>query len=344
MPLPKIRHTRSNPSDYRSRLPPYYPSASDASRRQWNLMNEKFLPDPAPSLEEINSQISKLSTKKAIHRRIVLASQTGNLKNLRKLMWKHRKVSLNKPYGEPNTALLTPLCWASLNGHTEVVNCLLDGIMEDPDALEMRMLEQLSMVMRGEAAPTTPSSSTLLQSSSSVLSVSQSQPNNSIYLSNTSTWASSSMGSLSQSMTRTANPEIRDSEGRTALMLATYGQHLSIVQSLLDHGAKIMHVDRYGRTAFDFARQSNQNEITQMLKNTLRERRAHELQMKLDEEAKMKEYFAAILRRVAAGGGNKDKKKSTKSNRRKQRPMTAPRRRSPQRIVKPVYKFDVQYR
>ena len=81
-----------------------------------------------------------------------------------------------------------------------------------------------------------------------------------------------------------------------------------------------------------------------MLKNTLRERRAHELQMKLDEEAKMKEYFAAILRRVAAGGGNKDKKKSTKSNRRKQRPMTAPRRRSPQRIVKPVYKFDVQYR
>ena len=110
-----------------SRLPIYTPTASDHSRQQWKLMQRELLSDPPLSKNEIEENLSKLQPKRAVYRRIVLTSQTGNLKQLRRLLWAHRRVNLNKTYGPPQSAKLTPLCWAALNGHVSIVECLLDG-------------------------------------------------------------------------------------------------------------------------------------------------------------------------------------------------------------------------
>jgi hypothetical protein len=298
-----------NHSDYITRLPPYTP-VSDGSRRQWKLMERDLLPVPAPSKELINKEISHLKPKRAGFRQIVLACQTGDVKTLRKLLWSNKRLSLNRKYGDPGkSAKLTPLCWAALNGHLDVVECLLDGLIEDPNKIEMRILEEMSMILRGERAPLDRPS--LVKPSLAKSSYA-------------STWGSSISSIGSQSLTRTANIEMCDSEGRTPLMLATYGGHLEVVCTLLEHGSKILIVDGCGRNVLHYARQNKRNDINDVIKNTLRERQAIKLQLKLQEEARLKEYFAAILRRVAAGGKKKNNEKNKFSAIRKQRPMTAP--------------------
>jgi len=109
-------------------------------------------------------------------------------------------------------------------------------------------------------------------------------------------------------------------------MLATYGGHFNVVCALLERGSKILVVDRYGRNVLDYTRQNKSKEIKDVIKNTLRERHAIELQLQKEEELRMKEYFAAILKRVA-GGSKKNQLKTGKNKsilKRKQRPMTAP--------------------
>ena len=108
-------------------------------------------------------------------------------------------------------------------------------------------------------------------------------------------------------------------------MLAAYGGHFNVVCALLERGSKILVVDRYGRNVLDYTRQNKSKEIKDVIKNTLRERRAIELQMQKDEELRMKEYFAAILKRVAGGSKKNQLKTGNRSIlKRKQRPMTAP--------------------
>jgi len=86
-------------------------------------------------------------------------------------------------------------------------------------------------------------------------------------------------------------------------------------------------VDRYGRNVLDYARQKRADDIMNVLIDTRRERKAHAMEMQREEEARLKEYFAAILARVAEGGGGSKNKKNGGANKismRKQRPMTAP--------------------
>jgi len=320
MPLPLLRIRVRSPHDYRERLPTYQPSVSKSSQSQWKMMQEMYLPDPPPSRSELENTISTLRGKRATHRRVVLASQIGDIKTLRKLLWVHRRVSLNKPYNG-----LTPLCWAALNGHCKIVECLLDGLMEDPDIMELRMLEELSLVLRGlkkapEKAPDPMNTVTAQQSSTFSTYSSTSTLNKSSYA---STWASSSSTTSSSGRTKTANKEVRDSEGRTALMLASYGGHIDVVRALLKRGSKILSKDKNGRTVLDFARQNNSQDITDLVKNTFRERRAYELELAKEQRRLEEEHFAALLRRVAAGG-NKNKQQLKRSNR-KQRVMRRPR-------------------
>ena len=352
MALPKLRASHPiNHDDYRGRLPPYIPTASDSSRREWKLMQDQYLPDPPPSKAALEKEFNKLGAKRAVFRRIVLASQTGDVKTLRKLLWANRKVSLNKKYGEDSRKLkgsgakLTPLCWAALNGHLDVVTCLLDGVSDDPVQTELTMLEDLSKVLRGEKSPGPLSSrhpslaqSSLLTQSSSVFSSKSlakssyaSTSSSSMFGSSmfgSSTFGSSTMLSSSKPLTRTANKELCDTEGRTPLMLATYGGHLDVVCSLLERGSKMNPVDRYGRNVLDYARQKRADDIMNVLIDTRRERKAHAMEMQREEEARLKEYFAAILARVAegggGGGGSKKNGGANKISMRKQRPMTAP--------------------
>ena len=109
-------------------------------------------------------------------------------------------------------------------------------------------------------------------------------------------------------------------------MLATYGGHLDVVCCLLERGSEMTPVDRCGRDVFDYARQKRADDIMNVLIDTRRERKAHAMEMQREEEARLKEYFAAILARVAEGGGSKNKKNggAKKISMRKQRPMTAP--------------------
>ena len=302
-------HAVQNRADYATRLPV---QNNIKSNKTWFAMQNDMVPNPAPSKEAIYQEISKMRPKRALTRRIVVASQTGDLKTLRKILWGNRRVSVNRMYRKSKkSAALTPLCWAALNGHVGIVECLLDGVAEDPEQIELRLLEELSMVLRGEKAP-------VEQPSLTKPSLAKS--------SYATTWGSSMSSMGSQSLTRTANIETCDSEGRTALMLATYGGHFNVVCALLERGSKILVVDRYGRNVLDYTRQNKSKEIKDVIKNTLRERHAIELQLQKEEELRMKEYFAAILKRVA-GGSKKNQLKTGKNKsilKRKQRPMTAP--------------------
>ena len=199
------------------------------------------------------------------------------------------------------------------------------GLTEDPNSIERKLLEEMSMVLRGERAPLEPSSNSLSKPSLTQSSYATS-------------WGSSVSSLASQSFTRTAKIDACDSEHRSPLMLAVYGGHLNVVGALLARGSKILNVDRYGRNCMHYSHQNKRKDILDVLKNTLRERRAIEYELKLAETQRLKEYFAAILRRVAAGGNKTTAAK--KSNRRKQRPMTAPgnrrKNRSGEKLKRPA--------
>ena len=144
-------HAVQNRADYATRLPV---QNNIKSNKTWFAMQNDMVPNPAPSKEAIYQEISKMRPKRALTRRIVVASQTGDLKTLRKILWGNRRVSVNRMYRKSKkSAALTPLCWAALNGHVGIVECLLDGVAEDPEQIELRLLEELSMVLRGEKAP-----------------------------------------------------------------------------------------------------------------------------------------------------------------------------------------------
>ncbi len=73
-----------------------------------------------------------------------------------------------------------------------------------------------------------------------------------------------------------ADVNVRDENGRTALMLASLGGHLKTVERLLDAGAHVDAKDGEGKTAQDLAGEKGQQEIAQVLGIDPRERKLWE--------------------------------------------------------------------
>lgn len=64
---------------------------------------------------------------------------------------------------------------------------------------------------------------------------------------------------------RGADPNGRDSRGRTALMIAANKGHDAVCEVLLRHGAGAEEVDESGRTAFDMAQQLGHRTVIEVL-------------------------------------------------------------------------------
>lgn len=63
-----------------------------------------------------------------------------------------------------------------------------------------------------------------------------------------------------------ADPNLTDSKGTTALMYAAQFQNIDAIKLLLKHKAEIQHKDKDGKTAFEFAVFTNNEEIINILK------------------------------------------------------------------------------
>ena len=63
-----------------------------------------------------------------------------------------------------------------------------------------------------------------------------------------------------------ANPNLTDNKGTTALMYAVQFQNIDAVKLLLKYKADIEHKDKEGKTAFEFAVFTNNDEIINILK------------------------------------------------------------------------------
>ena len=62
--------------------------------------------------------------------------------------------------------------------------------------------------------------------------------------------------------------EAASNNGRTALHIAAYNNHLNIVKKLIEHGAKIDVVDKETRTALDLAAQECHMKVVSFLLTT----------------------------------------------------------------------------
>ncbi|MEO8235205.1 MAG: ankyrin repeat domain-containing protein [Flavobacterium sp.] len=63
-----------------------------------------------------------------------------------------------------------------------------------------------------------------------------------------------------------ANPDLTDNKGTTALMYAAQFQNIDAIKLLLKYKADIEHKDKEGKTAFEFAVFTNNEEIINILK------------------------------------------------------------------------------
>ena len=63
-----------------------------------------------------------------------------------------------------------------------------------------------------------------------------------------------------------ANPDLTDNKGTTALMYATQFQNIDAVKLLLKYKADLQHKDKEGKTAFEFAVFTSNEEIINILK------------------------------------------------------------------------------
>src|SRR5579872_933174 len=70
-----------------------------------------------------------------------------------------------------------------------------------------------------------------------------------------------------QAILKKANPNLQDSAGRTALMIAAAHRNAYIVHHLLEAGANAALKDKSGETASDYARRASQPDIVKLLSN-----------------------------------------------------------------------------
>ncbi len=66
-----------------------------------------------------------------------------------------------------------------------------------------------------------------------------------------------------------ANPEQRDANGSTALIIAAKGGKLAATQTLLDHGADILAKDKRGKTPEDWAKANGHQKIVELLQSRM---------------------------------------------------------------------------
>jgi ankyrin repeat protein len=80
------------------------------------------LPQSSESNKPINVQIKQVrqeKTKLDLNAQLLVATQNGNIKDVRSLISQATDVNVRDEYG------WTPLLWAAMNGHTDVVRVLL---------------------------------------------------------------------------------------------------------------------------------------------------------------------------------------------------------------------------
>ena len=70
-----------------------------------------------------------------------------------------------------------------------------------------------------------------------------------------------------------ADVNVRDAQGRTALMVAAWGGAADVVAILLQHHADLDARDAHGATALGMARRARQREVARLLEQSRRDRR-----------------------------------------------------------------------
>ncbi len=73
-------------------------------------------------------------------------------------------------------------------------------------------------------------------------------------------------GAVRMLLAEGVDPDTRDSDGWTALMYATYGGHLEVVEVLLDAGADAS-IESYGASALWWAREKGHSGIVHLLES-----------------------------------------------------------------------------
>ncbi|MEI6064352.1 MAG: ankyrin repeat domain-containing protein [Pseudanabaena sp. ELA748] len=72
-----------------------------------------------PQNFELKKQVKQEETKQNLNAQLLIAAQTGDIKEVRSLISQATDVNVRDQYG------WTPLLWAAMNGHTDVVQVLL---------------------------------------------------------------------------------------------------------------------------------------------------------------------------------------------------------------------------
>ena len=77
------------------------------------------LPQNIKPIQPIKNQVTQAKTKQNLNAQLLIASQNGDVKEVRSLISQATDVNVRDEYG------WTPILWAAMNGHTDVVRVLL---------------------------------------------------------------------------------------------------------------------------------------------------------------------------------------------------------------------------